>query len=172
MESNSLLHPFQSAYRPNHSVESTLVRVKNYIMFALNSDRVILMVLLLLDLSAAFDTIYHDIFVARLCSRIGVRSVALSWFKPYLSGWSSQVEVNYPVPKFQMLGYLKGQLLAPQVIHYIHFRKVILLDIILLVIICMQMIHSYMYLSTLKPQETLKMPLINSRDVFLTLDSG
>ena len=55
MESNSLLDPFQSAYRPKHSVESALIRVKNDIMFALNSDRVILMVLL--DLSAAFDTI-------------------------------------------------------------------------------------------------------------------
>ena len=50
-------------------------------------DRVILMVLL--DLSAAFDTIDHDIFVSRLSSRIGVRSVALSWFKSYLSGWAA-----------------------------------------------------------------------------------
>ena len=31
-------------------------------------------------------------------------------------------QVNCPVPKLRTLGYLKGQLLAPQVIQYIHFR--------------------------------------------------
>ena len=31
-------------------------------------------------------------------------------------------QVNCPVPKLRTLGYLKGQLLAPQVIKYIHFR--------------------------------------------------
>ena len=103
MESNSLLDPFQSAYRPKHSVETALVRVKNDIMFALNSDRVVLMVLL--DLSAAFDTIDHDMFVSRLSSRMGVRSEVLTWFKSYLSGWSSQVDIS-------------GKLSSPK----IHFR--------------------------------------------------
>ena len=113
MESNSLLDPFQSAYRPKHSVESALIRVKNDIMFALNSDRVILMVLL--DLSAAFDTIDHDIFVSRLSSRIGVRSVALSWFKSYLSGWSSQVDISGKLssPKTSNFGLPQGSVVGP-----------------------------------------------------------
>ena len=103
MESNRLLDPFQSAYRPKHSVESALVKVKNDIMFALNSDRVVLMVLL--DLSAAFDTIDHDTFISRLSSRIGVRSVVLSWFKSYLSGWSSQVEISGELSKPQISNF-------------------------------------------------------------------
>ena len=79
--------------------------------------------MVLLDLSAAFDTIDHDIFVSRLSSRIGVRSVALSWFKSYLVGPPKLTfQVNCPVSKLLTLGYLKGQLLAPQVIQYIHFR--------------------------------------------------
>ena len=45
-------------------------------MFALDSNQVVLMVLL--DLSAAFDTIDHQIFVSRLFKRIGVRSTVLS----------------------------------------------------------------------------------------------
>ena len=113
MESNSLLDPFQSAYRPKHSVESALVRVKNDIMFALNSDRVELMVLL--DLSAAFDTIDHDIFVSRLSSRIGVRSVVWSWFKSYLSSWSTQVDISGELssPKMSDFGLPQGSVLGP-----------------------------------------------------------
>ena len=113
MESNCLFDSFQSAYRPKHSVESALIRVKNDIMFDLNSDRVVLMVLL--DLSAAFDTIDHDIFVSRLSSRIGVRSVALSWFKSYLSGWSSQVDIlgKLSSPKISDFGLPQGSVVGP-----------------------------------------------------------
>ena len=77
-----------------------------------------------LDLSAAFDTIDHDMFVSRLSSRMGVRSVALSWFKSYLSGWSSQFDISGELssPKTSDFGLPKGQLLAPQVIQYIHCR--------------------------------------------------
>ena len=71
--------------------ESALVKVKNYIMFAIDSNKVVLMVLL--DLSAAFDTIDHQIFISRLFKRTGVRSMVLSWFQSYLSGWSSQVDI-------------------------------------------------------------------------------
>ena len=43
---------------------------------------------------------------------------ALSLYKVY----KLTFQVNCPVPKFLTLGYLKGQLLAPQVIQYIHFQ--------------------------------------------------
>ena len=49
--------------------------------------------MVLLDLSAAFDTIDHQIFLSRLFKRTGVRSTVLSWFQSYLSGWSSQVDI-------------------------------------------------------------------------------
>ena len=91
IESNNLFDSLQSAYRSRHSTESALVKVKNDIMFAIDSNKVVLMVLL--DLSAAFDTIDHQIFLSRLFKRTGVRSTVLSWFQSYLSGWSSQVDI-------------------------------------------------------------------------------
>ena len=49
------LHPLaQSSYREHHSTETALLRVKNDILLNMNQQRVTLLVLL--DLSAAFDT--------------------------------------------------------------------------------------------------------------------
>ena len=73
------IESFQSAYRSCHSNESALIKVKNDIMFALDSNQVVIMALL--DISAAFDTIDHQILISRLFKRTGVRSTVLSWFQ-------------------------------------------------------------------------------------------
>ena len=45
-------------------------------------------VLVLLDLSAAFDKVDHDILLARRKSSIGINGIALNWFKSYLNNRS------------------------------------------------------------------------------------
>ena len=61
---HKLICPSQSAYRPHHSTETTLLKTTKDILLALDSGSVSL--LTLLDLSAAFDTIYHCILLDRL----------------------------------------------------------------------------------------------------------
>ena len=61
---NSLFGKFQSAYREGHSTETALIRVQNDVMLSLNRRRDVILVLL--DLSAAFDTIDHGIPIERL----------------------------------------------------------------------------------------------------------
>jgi hypothetical protein len=56
---SDLLPLFQSAYRQFHSSETALLRVVNDILFNMNRKHVSLLVLL--DLSAAFDTVDHTI---------------------------------------------------------------------------------------------------------------
>ena len=81
---NNLDEVFQSAYKHLHSTETALVRVNNDILEALDNHQTV--ILLLLDLSAAFDTVDHTILLNRLARRFGVSGMALSWFKSYLSG--------------------------------------------------------------------------------------
>ena len=89
MTDNSLYQLLQSAYRKNHSTETALLKVNNDILLKMNSQHVTLLVLL--DLSAAFDTVKHTILLDRLKSKIGISGVALNWFSSYLSGRNQRV---------------------------------------------------------------------------------
>ena len=72
-ERHSLL---QSAYKPLHSTKTVLLKVKNDILMLMNQQHVTLLVLL--DLSAAFDTIHCNILIQCLESDCGVTGNALS----------------------------------------------------------------------------------------------
>ena len=73
---NNLFPLLQSSYRKFHSTKSALLKVKNDILLNRNRQHVTLLVLL--DLSAAFDTIDHGILLERLRSAFRVRDTALS----------------------------------------------------------------------------------------------
>ena len=80
---NELFDKFQSAYRKCHSTETALLRVQNDIIMDIDGKKVVMLVLL--DLSAAFDTIDHEILLNRLSSYFGIKGNALKWFESYLS---------------------------------------------------------------------------------------
>ena len=80
---NNLLSPLQSAYRPNHSTETALLRIVNDFLTAMDNNKIC--ILTLLDLSAAFDTIDHQILFTRLQHSFGISGPTLSWFSSYLS---------------------------------------------------------------------------------------
>ena len=92
LESQSLLKPFQSAYRKRHSAETALLRVVNDCLQASDSDHV--SILSLLDLSAAFDTIDHDILIKTLHTTFGCSGTVLDWFTSYLSFRTQSVFVG------------------------------------------------------------------------------
>ena len=83
LESNQLNEPLQSAYKRFHSCETALVCVHNDILRAIDDRHCV--ILLLLDLSAAFDTVDHDILLTRLKSKFSICGTALEWFRSYLT---------------------------------------------------------------------------------------
>ena len=51
-------------------------------------------VLVLLDLTAAFDTIDHDVLLDRLHKRYGIKGVALKWFSSYLKDRQQVITID------------------------------------------------------------------------------
>ena len=89
MSQYELYSLLQSAHRAGHSTETALLKVQNDIL--LNMDRKRVTLLVLLDLSAAFDTVDHQVLVRRLESSSGITGTALSWFSSYLSQRSQRI---------------------------------------------------------------------------------
>ena len=86
LEANQLNEPLQSAYKPFHSCETALVRFHNDILVAIDKRQCVMLLLLLL--SAAFDTVDHEILLTRLHSKYSISGIALEWFRPYLTNRS------------------------------------------------------------------------------------
>lgn len=84
LTTNNLLDKFQSAYRAFHSTETALLRVHNDITMAIDKGKCAF--LILLDLSAAFDTVDHETLLAFLKDYIGLSGTALDILESYLSG--------------------------------------------------------------------------------------
>ena len=91
VSSNGLDEIFQSAYKNFHSTETALVKVNNVSVDIDNNKTAILS---LLDPSAAFDIVDHEILLNRLVTGFGLSDVALSWFRSHLSNRSQFVDVR------------------------------------------------------------------------------
>jgi Reverse transcriptase (RNA-dependent DNA polymerase) len=114
MNKYSLLPKTQSAYREHHSTETALVRIHNDIVTAIDHGDVCALVLL--DLSAAFDTVDHSILLDVLQTRFGVVDNSLTWIDSYLSDRTQQVCIGqdrskiFPMP----YGVPQGSVLGPK----------------------------------------------------------
>lgn len=110
---NKLDDPFQSAYKQYHSTETALVRVCNDILLALDNHLAVL--LILLDLSAAFDTVDHRILLEILSLCFGIKGAAFNWFKSYLSDRSERVSIDgsYSSSHTPTCGVPQGSVLGP-----------------------------------------------------------
>ena len=89
LQENNLMPVEQSAYRKHHSTETALLRVISDLLSSMDKQEVTL--LGLLDLSAAFDCVDHNILLTRLERTFGITGSALNWIRSFLLDRTQQV---------------------------------------------------------------------------------
>ena len=113
MHVNGLNEKMQSAYKSDHSTETALLHLKNDMLMAIDGRKAVILVLL--DLSAAFDTVDHEIMCHRLERLLGLRGKPLAWFRSYLTARSQCVSVEEALSEIVCLlfGVPQGSVLGP-----------------------------------------------------------
>ena len=89
---NSLLSSYQSAYRKFYSCKTSLLKLPDNLLNEMENQRI--SALVVMDLSAAFDTDDHKILIDVLSSQYGIEGKALRWFDTYLRPHFCQVDIN------------------------------------------------------------------------------
>ena len=102
LNSPNCISNFQSAYHSGHSIETALLKVAKVLLTGMDTGKV--SVLTLLDLSAAFDTVDHDILLHHLEHTFGFQGTGIAWFRSYLSDRIQTVSID-------------GKLSSPAIIH-------------------------------------------------------
>ena len=89
------IEPLQSAYQKNHSTETAVLKIKTDILKLFDKKEVTC--LILLDLSAAFDTVDHKLLLHRLKYIFGIKDTALNCIRNYLTNRTWQVVLDNPI---------------------------------------------------------------------------
>uniref|UniRef100_A0A3B5Q121 Reverse transcriptase domain-containing protein n=1 Tax=Xiphophorus maculatus TaxID=8083 RepID=A0A3B5Q121_XIPMA len=92
LDVHNILEDFQSGFKTLHSTESALLRVFNDILLATDAGDPVILVLL--DLTAAFDTVDHDVLLSRLEHYVGLKGTVLVWLRSYLTDRSFCVDID------------------------------------------------------------------------------
>ena len=113
LSANNLFDNFQSGFRSCHSTETALTRVVNDLLVTADSGSASL--LLILDLSSAFDTVDHCVLLHQLEHYVGIHGLALSWFQSYLSSRTQCVSFNNSLSECSTVttGVPQGSVLGP-----------------------------------------------------------
>ena len=112
MISNNLQNDKQFGYKKNHSTETMMLGILNDLFLGFDEGKLIIM--MFLDLSAAFDTIDIMKLLDILRNEIGIDGIALEWCKSFLTKrtqrvkikdhYSDKLEVKYGTPQGSVLG--------------------------------------------------------------------
>ena len=113
LEASGALPLTQSAYRKFHSTESALLKIYSDLCLAIGKGHIALPELH--DLSAAFDTVDHEILLKQLESSYGITGSSLNWMRSDITDTSSQLMFVWrsQLKYGSTVEYLKGQYLDP-----------------------------------------------------------
>ena len=114
---NAPLPEYQIAYRANYGCESALLELHNDILWQFENQRIC--ALFTMDLSAAFDTVDHNLLLTVLKNRFGIQCQAIKWIESYLRprGMKVKVEGDYSTVRDTPFAVPQGSCLGP----YLYF---------------------------------------------------
>ena len=114
MTLNNLHNNHQFGYKKHHSTESLLLKIVNNLL--ISCDENMPTVVLLLDLSAAFDTVDHEKLLEILYIDIGIRGKAYSWCKSFLINRTFRIKIGDAYSDLETLdfGVAQGPVLGPR----------------------------------------------------------
>ena len=144
MSNNNLHDISQSAYKQSHSCETALLKVLNDTHLALDQGKCVL--LAMLDLSAAFDLVNHDILATRLQTELNITGTVLAWMNSYLRNRSQSVIIGSSTSARQELltGVPKAQSWGPFCFLFTFYPSGVSSRSIMSNIIAMLTIYSFM----------------------------
>ena len=112
MEENSLLHPNHHAYCSGHNTTTAMIQMYDSWINMIEDGQ--LGGVCMLDMSAAFDVVDHDILLEKL-SLYGFEMDSLSWIRNYLTGRSQCVLIEGSLSNLLSceVGVPQGSILGP-----------------------------------------------------------
>ena len=113
MAANNLHSSKQYGYKTEHSTEMLMTKVTNDLL--LSCDKKTPTLLMFLDLSAAFDTVDQEKLLKILDEELGIRGIALEWFRSFLCGRTQKVKIgdSYSEEMALDFGVAQGSILGP-----------------------------------------------------------
>ena len=103
-----------SAYRSNHSTETALVKIVNDLRSEVDNKKCVLLVLL--DMAAAFDTFEQSTLLKRFETDFGIEGSANQWLRSYFTGRSQRVNIQGTLsePKGMKCGMPQRSIIGPK----------------------------------------------------------
>ncbi len=94
LDQHAPLPDYQSAYHANYGCETAHLELHNEILWSLERKQVLAFCVMDLSVSAAFDTVEHDLLLTVLRARFGLADSAIQWVESYLRPCGIRVRVN------------------------------------------------------------------------------
>jgi hypothetical protein len=103
LDTNGLTSDKNSAYKPKFSTETLLVKIHSDIMNCMDKQQITMLVLV--DLSSAFDTVRLDIITEILSKRFNMSGSVLNWITSYLGNRGQRVRINDVISEVHSVKY-------------------------------------------------------------------